>query len=259
MLDRSITDSDSVLIVSEFESLGRAVKRGEPSEEVQARLSKLEDTVVQYLNKKGAVDVIKEKVVRNKTRVLIIGTLVTAAIATPYILVTKTNWIAPDSLYCSSFMTKDPTYSGKEVEVCLNGVTNEFNPLNGDAELDIFYVDSMGEKTQVDVTFWIADTLGDKHVDYTGEYNINRIRKYNRRGILIGDQKKSVSSWEEPLVPKDVREKLWKFVKERRDNLNIKRLPFDEKLSEMANNGLGTLLATLASIGATAYKFFKTD
>lgn len=259
MSDHSTLAGDGAIILAEVESLARSVERGDPTEEVQIKLSDLRSTLVSYLSKKGTVDVIKETVTQNRKRVLIVGFLVTAAISLPYLIITKTNWLSPDSLYCTSFMTKDPAYAGKQVEVCLNGVTHEFNPQNGDAELDLFFVDSIGEKTQVDVTFWIADVLGSKEVDYTGEYNINRIRKYNRRGILIGDQKKSVSSWEEPLVPSDVREKMWQFVKDRRDNLNIKRVPLEEKLSNVVNNGLGTLLATIASIGVTAYKFFKID
>ena len=112
------------------------------------------------------------------------------------------------------------------------------------------------ERIQADIDFWVADEIANKQVDYTGEYNITRIRTYNSRGIIVGDRESEVSSWIDPLVPEDMRIPMWKWIYENRDRFHVERKPLDETVQNFFNS-LGALIATVGSAGITIYRFIK--
>ena len=123
-------------------------------------------------------------------------------------------------------------------------------------ELDFTYKKTQTLTQQVDATFWLADELGEKNVDYSGEYNIQRVRTYSGAGLLMTDSTEPVSSWEQPLVPTDVRIPLWRWIHSQRDSLFYAKPPFEEALSNLVSS-FWPVLATLGSVAVTIYRFIK--
>jgi len=191
----------------------------------------------------------------HRRRILAFGIPITLAIGTPYFALTKTSWLIPKPLICQVFPTQNKLHPGT-LEVCVNGVSHPYRAENGDVELDITFMKTHYERVQADVDFWVADEIADKRVDYTGEYNIQRIRTYNSSGILVGDRENEISSWINPLVPEDMRIPVWKWVYENRELFHVERRPLEEKVSAFFSS-LGALFATLGSAGITIYRFIK--
>lgn len=251
-------NEDHVVLLQKLDKLILTAEENEYDKGFRTRLHALRNLLVIHANKtRGVTQVLKENIIQYRTRILFVGFSIAFVISIPYLILSRTSWLSPGALYCSTFRTTDKLYENNEVRACVNGISHEYNPQNGDVELDLFFTRSNGDRVQVDATFWIADELGGKALDYTGEYNINRVRHYSPMGFLISDDKKEISSWEQPLVPEDVREPLWKFVKAREPLLTSKREPVEETVANFFNNGFATLVATVGTIGATLYKFVR--
>lgn len=191
----------------------------------------------------------------HRKRILAWGIPITLSIGIPYFALTKTSWLIPKPLACQEFPTKNKLHPGK-LEICVNGVSHPYRPENGDVELDITFMKTHYERVQADIDFWVADEIADKQVDYTGEYNITRIRTYNKTGILVGDRESEISSWIDPLVPEDMRIPMWKWIYDNRELFHVERKPLEEKVSGFFSS-LGALFATLGSAGITIYRFIK--
>jgi len=183
------------------------------------------------------------------------GIPITMSIGIPYFILTKTSWLIPEPLLCQDFHTESKLHPGK-LQVCVNGVSHPYRPENGDVELDLTFMRTHWERVQADVDFWVADEIANKKVNYTGEYNIQQVRTYNRKGILVDDRENEVSSWIDPLVPDDMRVSMWKWIYENRELFHVERKPLAEKVSSFFSS-LGALFATLGSAGITIYRFIK--
>ena len=59
-----------------------------------------------------------------------------------------------------------------------------------------------------------------------------------------------------PLVPEDVRMPMWQYVHDMRGKFHRDKPPFEEVLHGFVDN-MGAIVATLGSIGVTAFRFFR--
>ena len=130
--------------------------------------------VIHAAKTKDLGEATKEIITNHRKRILAWGIPITLMFGAPYFILTKTDWLMQKPIICQEFPTKNKLHPGK-LEVCVNGVTHAYRPSNGDAELDITFMRTHWERVQADVTFWIADEIANKTVDYSGEYNIQRI------------------------------------------------------------------------------------
>lgn len=256
MLNAACNDREHVVILQKVDRMILAAEAAGVEKGLRTRMHALRNLIVIHAeNGKSLADEIQDTVTKHKKRILIGGLCATLAIAVPYFVIARTHWLKGRPLACQVFPTADRNFPGT-IEVCINGVTRPYTPRNGDMELDLTYMKSHGLCQQVDVTFWVADRLGGRKVDYAGEYNIQRIRTYNKAGLLVKDHVAELSSWEEPLVPADVRMPMWKWVRNQRDQLFLARPPLGETISNWVA-GFWPMLASLGSIGVTAYRFIK--
>ena len=256
MFEPSCDDRDHVVLLQKVDKMILAAEGEEVDKGLRTRMYAIRNLLVIHSNKtKDISDQLKETVAAHKRKILIGGVCATLAITIPYFVIARTHWLKGTPLACKSFPTKSPHFPG-EVEVCINGVTRPYTPRNGDMELDITLMKSHSLCQQIDVTFWVADQLGGRPVDYEGEYNIQRIRTYNHMGLLVKDHIAEISSWEEPLVPEDVRLPLWRWVHDQKSQLFVAQPPLGEAISNWAA-GFWPMLASLGSIAVTAYRFFK--
>lgn len=256
MLNAACNDREHVTILQKVDRMILAAEAANVDKGLRTRMYALRNLIVIHAeNGKGLSEELQIAVKKHKKRILIGGLCATLAITAPYFIITRTHWLRSHPIACKEFLTKDPTFPGS-IEVCINGVTRPYTPLNGDMELDLSYMKFPDLHQQVDVTFWLADQLGNKKVDYSGEYNIQRVRTYNKIGLLISDDAESMSSWERPLVPSDVQLQLWGWVHSQRDQLFYVKPPLSEVISKCAA-GFWPILASIGSLGVTAYRFLK--
>lgn len=256
MLNAACNDREHVVILQKVDRMILAAEAAGVDKGLRTRMHALRNLIVIHAEKgKGLAEEIQDTVKKHKKRILIGGMCVTLAIAVPYFVISRTHWLKGRPLACQSFPTKDRSFPGS-IQVCINGVTRPYTPLNGDMELDLTYMKTPALRQQVDATFWLADELGEKKVDYSGEYNIQRIRTYNSMGLLMSDSTAAVSSWEQPLVPEDVRLPLWQWVHNQRDTLFYAKPPLGEVISNWIG-GFWPVLATIGSMAVTVYRFLK--
>jgi hypothetical protein len=256
MLNAACNDREHVVILQKVDRMILAAEAAGVEKGLRTRMHALRNLIVVHAeNGRGLTEEIQNAVKTHKKRILIGGLCATLAIAAPYFVISRTHWLRGRPLACQIFPTKDAALPGR-IEVCINGVTRPYTPLNGDMELDFTYQKTPALWQQVDATFWLADELGEKKVDYSGEYNIQRVRTYNRAGLLVTDSTDAVSSWERPLVPEDVRLPLWQWVHRQRDALFYAKPPLGETISNWIA-GFWPVLATIGSMAVTAYRFLK--
>ena len=72
----------------------------------------------------------------------------------------------------------------------------------------------------------------------------------------MDDHKEKMSGWMHPLVPADVRMPMWQYVHDMRGKFHRDKPPFEEVLHGFVDN-MGAIVATLGSIGVTAFRFFR--
>lgn len=250
---------EHITILSLIEHVKRAAERRGADPFLEKQIRKLEKVQLDHARDtvdldEGVIGEVKEAIIHNKRKAIIIGTLLSAFILCPYFVITRTTWFIQRPLLCNIFLTKDPNHFG-QIEICVNGVSRKYSPQNGDVELDLTFMRTPSERIQTDMTFWIAEKLGDKTVDYIGEYNTSRVRLYDN-GILVADNEDKLSSWVNPVFPKDVRESVWWWVKENQFHYNRDRPPLEERLSKTVNK-TGAFIATLGSISIAIYRFLK--
>lgn len=256
MPPKTCNDTDHVVLLQKLDRMILVAEESNYEIGFRKRLQAFRNLLVIHAARtKDLGDAAKQLINNHRKRILAIGIPVTLAIGIPYFVVTRTSWMMPRPLLCETFPTSNKQHPGK-LQVCVNGVSHPYRPENGDVELDITFMKTHWERVQADVTFWVADEIADKKLDYDGEYNIDRIRSYNMNGILVDDRQNQISSWIEPLVPPDVRMPMWKWIYENRDRFYVERKPLEEKLSNFFNS-LGALVATLGSAGITIYRFVK--
>jgi dUTPase len=256
MSSTSCADSDHVVMLQKVDKMILVAEESQYDIGFRRRLQAFRNLLVIHAAKTKDLGEAAQQLIKNhRRRILAIGIPITLSIGIPYFLLTKTSWLLPKSLLCQVFPTINKQYSGT-IEVCVNGVSHPYRPENGDVELDITFVKNNNERIQSDVTFWVADEIADKRVDYSGEYNIDRIRTYNSNGILVDDRENQISSWIQPLVPEDVRMPMWRWIYDNRDRFYVERKPLEEKVTNFFNS-LGALFATIGSAGITIYRFMK--
>ena len=237
---------DKLILASEAEEVGASLKR---------RMKAIRGLLVIHASKTTDIkDQIAKSVETNRKKFVILGIALPFAIFIPYFLVTRTSLLSHHPIECKVFETKDHLYPG-EIEICINGITHAYSPQNGDVELDITFLRSPTERLQVDAVFWIADQIAGRPVDYVGEYNIDRVRVYDK-GLLVKDDKEKVSGWLKPLVPRDVQIPLWHWIHHCRDKFYRHKKPFEESLEKLMTD-LGAVIATAGSVGITAYRFIR--
>jgi hypothetical protein len=239
---------DKIILHAETEKVDTGLRR---------RMYALRNLLVIHAGKAQDIkDELTQLIAKNKKKILVIGAATISAIMIPYITITRTSWFLQKPILCKVFPTKSNLYPG-EIEVCINGISNAFSIVSGDVDLDLTFMKSETEKIQADVTFWLADDfkLGDKDISYCGEYTTTRIRTYDK-GFLVDDKKQKSSSWMHPLVPEDVRIPLWEYVYSQKNRFQRDIPPIEEKVNSFLQN-MGAVLATLGSVGVTAYRFFR--
>lgn len=256
MPNTGCNDSDHVVLLQKVDKMIIAAEQSELDAGFRRRLQSFRNLLVIHAAKtRDLGDAARDIINSHRKRILAIGIPVTLAIGIPYFIITRTSWMLPRPILCDTFITTNRQHPGK-LQVCVNGVSHPYRPENGDVELDITFMKTHWERVQADITFWVADEIADKRVDYSGEYNIDRIRTYSSNGLLVGDRENQISSWIEPLVPVDVRMPMWNWIYENRDRFYVERKPLEEKLSKFFSS-LGALVATLGSAGITIYRFIK--
>lgn len=249
-------DRDHVILLQKIDKLILAAEKDGLNKGIRTRIHSIRNLLVVHSNKsKDFSERLQETIKGHKREVLIGGLSAIIAISLPYFVITRTGWIKDAPLVCKSFPTKDPGYK-QFIEVCVNGITRPYTPNNGDMELDLTFMKSSLMRQQADVTFWVADRLGEREVDYKGEYNTQRVRTFNRLGLLVKDSHEDISSWEDSLVPDDVREPLWSWVHSQRDTLFVPQPPFTEAVSNWVAS-FWPFLASLGSVLVTVYRFLR--
>ena len=248
-------DRDHVVMLEKLDKIILHAETEEVDTGLRKRIYALRNLLVIHSGKaQGMKDELNQLIAKNRKRILLIGAAVVSAIVVPYFIITRTTWLMQKPIGCKEFSTTSSLYPGK-IEVCLNGVTRAYSLHNGDVELDLTFMRSETERVQADVVFWLADKIGDKEVDYSGEYNIDRVRVYDN-GILVDDHREKMSGWMHPLVPADVRMPMWQYVHSIRARFTRDKPPFEEVLHGFVDN-MGAVVATLGSIGVTAFRFFR--
>lgn len=248
-------DKDHVVMLEKLDKMIIHAETEEVNAGLRRRMYALRNLLVIHAGKAQDIkDELTQIIAKNKKRILLIGTATVSAILVPYFIITKTTWLMQKPIGCKEFPTTSSLYPGK-IEVCLNGVTRAYSLHNGDVELDLTFMKSPTERVQADVVFWIADKIADKEVDYSGEYNIDRVRVYEK-GILVDDHREKLSGWMHPLVPVDVRMPMWEYVHSMRGKFHRDRPPFEEVLHGFVDN-MGAVVATIGSISITLYRFIK--
>ena len=255
MPNQQSIDTDHVVLLQKIDKIILAAEENEYELGFRRRLYALRNLLVIHSGKAQDIkDEIENLIRKNKHKVLLVGALLSTLILGPYFVMTRTTWLIPKPLTCKEFPTKSSLYPGA-IEICINGVTKAYSIHNGDVELDLTFLQAPHQRVQVDAIFWVADQIGDKTVDYKGEYNIERIRIYNNT-LLVEDKEEKVSAWLNPVVPVDVQLPLWEYVRSLRNTYTFDRMPLEEKLSNWVKR-IGPLLAGLGSIGLTIYRFMR--
>lgn len=256
MSEESCNNTDHVVLLQKLDKIILTAEEFEYDTGFRKRLQSFRNLLIIHAAKTKDIGEAAQTLINNhRKRILAWGIPVTLSIAIPYLVLTKTSWVMPKSLTCKEFPTKSKLHPGK-LMVCVNGVSHPYRPENGDVELDITFMRTHWERVQADVDFWVTNEIADKKVDYTGEYNTQRIRTYSKSGILIDDRKNEVSSWIDPLVPEDMRIPMWKWIYDNKDLFHVERESLEEQVSKFFSS-LGGLVATLGSAGITIYRFIK--
>jgi len=248
-------DRDHVVMLEKLDKIILHSEDLEVESGLRKRIYALRNLLVIHSNKAQDIkDELTQLIAKNRKQILLIGASIVSAIVVPYFVITRTTWLMGKPIGCKEFPTKSSLYPGK-IEVCLNGVSRAYSLHNGDVELDLTFMRSQTERVQADIVFWVADKIGDKEVDYSGEYNIDRVRIYDN-GILVDDHKEKMSGWMHPLVPDDVRMPMWEYVHSMRSKFHRDKPPLEEVLHGFVDR-LGAIFAALGSAGVTAFRFFR--
>lgn len=249
-------NTDHVVLLQKLDKMILVAEASEYDSGFRRRLQSFRNLLVIHAAKtKDLGEAAQSLINGHRKRILLWGIPVTLSIAIPYLVLTKTSWFIQKPLICHEFHTKNKLHPGK-LQVCVNGVSHPYKPENGDVELDITFMRTHWERVQADVDFWVTDEIADKKVDYTGEYNIQRVRTYNKNGILVDDRDNEVSSWIDPLVPEDMRIPMWKWIYDNKDLFHVEKESLEEQVSKFFSS-LGAVFATLGSAGITIYRFIK--
>jgi len=248
-------DTDHVVLLQKIDKLIIAAETAQVDKSICRRVYAIRNLMVIHASKaQNFKDDLTKLLNKNRIRILVFGAISSLAILLPYLTLTRTTGFLHKPIMCSDFSTRSPLYPGT-VEVCINGITRSYSRLNGDVELDLTFMSSDNERVQADVVFWIADRIAAKEVDYSGEYNIDRVRIYEK-GLLVSDDHTKISGWTKPLVPDDVRMPLWKWVHSQRPRLMRDKMPLDESLEKLTGK-LGAVIASVGSVGLTIYRFLR--
>ena len=248
-------DRDHVVMLEKLDKIILHAETEEIDTGLRRRMYALRNLLVIHAGKAQDIkDELTQLIAKNRKQILLIGTAVLSAIVVPYFIITRTTWLMAKPIGCKEFPTESSLYPGK-IEVCLNGVTRAYSIHNGDVELDLTFMRSPTERVQADIVFWVADKIAEKEVDYSGEYNIDRVRIYDN-GFLVSDETEKLSGWMHPLVPADVRMPMWRYVHSMRGRFHRDKPPFEEVLHGFVDR-MGAVVAALGSIGVTAYRFFR--
>ena len=123
MLNAACNDREHVVILQKVDRMILAAEAAGVDKGLLTRMHALRNLIVVHAeNGRGLAEEIQNAVKTNKRRILIGGLCATLAIATPYFVISRTNWLRSSPLACRTFITKDPALDGK-IEVCINGVT----------------------------------------------------------------------------------------------------------------------------------------
>jgi hypothetical protein len=247
-------NKDHIKLLAMIEHVQRAAERIGLDPFLAAQIKRLDKAFLEH--SKETVDLDENPVVealeKNKKKTLIYGAITLSAILLPYILVTKTNILHPKPTQCWDFIS---TREKKQTKVCLLAVDHPYNPGNGDVSVVLSLNKDKGKEVIVNSVFWIADEIGNRKVDYSGEFNITRTRIYHN-GMLIQDDPTEWSSWVKPMIPDDLVMPLWSAIDKEERNLNYSKPLLEDQVLKIVQD-IGALAAALGSIGYTLWKFFQ--
>jgi hypothetical protein len=185
MSTETCNNTDHVVLLQKLDKMILVAESSEYDLGFRRRLQSFRNLLVIHAAKtKDLGEAAQSLINGHRRRILAWGIPITLSIGIPYFALTKTSWLIPKPIICQEFPTKNKLHPGK-LQICVNGVSHPYRPENGDVELDITFMKTHYERVQADIDFWVADEIADKQVDYTGEYNITRIRTYNKTGILV--------------------------------------------------------------------------
>jgi len=190
---------------------------------------------------------IAENLSKHKDALILASSLCLGVFGGTYLVVTRTSWIHGAPIICSPFRTKAPGFSNGIIDICVNGVSAPYAPDNGDLELNISFLDADRSSVHADVVFWTADVLGGREVDYVGEYNVEKVRVY-RGNWLVTTIDSKFSAWVDPLVPADVREPLWSWIKENQRLFRFHNPPISETIHDILETFLGATTVTVSVV-----------
>lgn len=256
MPEPQCNNTDHVVLLQKLDKMILVAESSEYEDGFRKRLQTFRNLLIIHASKtKDLGEAAQTLITSHRMRILMWGIPVTLAIGIPYFVLTKTSWFISKPIICQTFPTKNKLHPNS-LQICVNGISHPYRAENGDVELDITFMRTHYERVQADIDFWVADKIANKSVDYTGEYNIQRVRTYNSKGILVDDRTNEISSWIDPLVPQDMRIPVWKWIYENRELFHIERKPLEETVSRFFSS-LGALFATIGSAGITVYRFIK--
>lgn len=239
-----------------IEHVQKAAERRGIDPFLSTQISKLNEAFWDHA--KNTVDLDENPVVealeKDRKRTLMFGLLLAASILVPYGLLTRTSFLHPKPKDCWELVSKSES---KSTKVCILAIDHPYNPSNGDVSLVLELAENKSKKTIINADFWIADEIGNRKVDYRGEFNINRTRVYNHN-LLISDDKTAWSSWVKPMIPEDSVLPLWDKIKSKEREFNYDRPLLEDSLTKFVEN-VGAWIAGLGSIIFTAWKFYVKE
>jgi len=255
LMKPTANNKDHIKQIVLIEHVQKAAERLGIDPFLHAHIKKLESALIQHAKETSELDEnpVVEALEKDKKKTLTFGGLAAAFILIPFILITKTNLLHPSPTECWDMK------SAEEVErtrVCLIAVDHPYNPGNGDVSVVLSMNRGGGKEVLVNATFWIADEIGNRKVDYRGEFNISRTRIYEHN-ILVRDDKTEWSSWVKPMIPADLVMPLWERIDDKERELNYSKPLMEDKIQEIVQD-VGAIAAALGSIGYTLWKFFAS-
>jgi hypothetical protein len=247
-------NKEHIKLLAMIEHVQKAAERREVDSFLNKQVEKLNTTFWEHA--KNTVDLddnpVVEALEKDRKKTLIVGLALAASIFVPYGLLTRTNLLHPRSRDCWELASAQEQ---KNTKVCLIAIDHPYNPSNGDVSLALSLEEAQGKQTVINADFWIADEIGNRQVDYRGEFNINRTRVYNH-GLLVNDDNNAWSSWVKPMIPEDSVYPLWDKIKSKEREFTYSR-PLPEDVIVKFVENAGALIAGIGSILFTAWKFYS--
>jgi hypothetical protein len=253
LMKPSKNNRDHIKLLAMIEHVQRAAERVGMDPFLSTQIHRLNSAFLQH--SKETVDLGENPVVealeKDRKKTLVLGGTVAFLILAPYLIVVRTNLLHPRPTMCWNLVSER---EDKKTKACLIAVDHPYNPGNGDVSVVLSLDKSRGKEVVINANFWIADEIGNKTVDYRGEFNISRTRVY-QNNFLVHDDHTEWSSWVKPMIPEDLVMPLWNSIKEKERELNYSKPLLEDRLMKIVQD-VGAIAAALGSVGYTLWKFF---